>query len=73
MEYMSPLEEQLVNELRSVMKPLNDKYKDFIHLNIMTLVPVPTEDMCNECKSNEYEPICERVVVGVHELDEEIK
>ena len=70
MAEITPLEEQLVNELRSLLRPLNDKYKDFIHLNIMTLVPVPAEDMCNECKNNEFEPLCERVVVGVHEVGE---
>lgn len=67
MNDMSMLEEQLVNELRDLLRQLNEKYKDFFHCNILTIVPIPTDEMCNDCRDCEFKPECKRVVIGVHE------
>lgn len=64
---MTQLEEQLVNELRALLRQINEKYKDFFHCNILTLVPIPTDDMCEGCRNSETNQECKRVVVGVHE------
>lgn len=67
MSDMSMLEEQLVNELRTLLRQVNEKYKDFFHCNILTMVPLPEADMCLNCKDSEFKPECKRVVVGVHQ------
>lgn len=58
------LQQQFVNETLDVMKKLNDKYKEFFHFQILTIVPIDTEH-CNECKENGAQ--CKRLVLGVHE------
>lgn len=63
---LTPLEEQLVNELKALLRQLNDKYKDFIHLNVLTTVALPDEQMCNGCKTSEFKPFCKRAVIGIH-------
>jgi len=61
------LEQQLVNELREVLKPINEKYKDFFHIQLITLCDM--KDMkCEECQNSETGQQCKRCVIGFQEL-----
>ena len=61
------LEQQLVNELRSVLQPINETYKDFFHINFITLCDM--KDMaCNECLQSEIGQQCKRCVIGYEEI-----
>jgi DNA primase len=55
------LEEQLANELRAVIKPINEKYKDFYHITLITLVDMK-EMSCNKCTDGEIKCQCRRAV-----------
>ena len=57
------LEQQLINELRSVLKPINETYKDFFHIKLITLCDM--KDMpCTECDVSETGQQCKRCVIG---------
>lgn len=61
------LEQQLVNHLRDVIKPLNERYKDFYHISTITLCDMG--DMsCSGCKENELGQQCKRCVIGWEEI-----
>lgn len=61
------LEEQLVNELRHLLGPINEKYKDFFHIELITLCDM--KDMtCNKCKQSETGQKCKRCVIGFEEI-----
>ncbi len=61
------LQQQLVNELRSVLKPINEKYKDFFHIKLITLCDM--KDMaCVECMESEVGQQCMRCVIGFKEV-----
>jgi hypothetical protein len=62
-----PLEQQLVNELRSIFKSLNERYGEFFHVNLITLIDLK-EDPCAPCKINNVQ--CKRCVIGVEEHKE---
>lgn len=62
------LEQQIVNEIRALLKPLNEKYKDFFHLNLMTLCDL--KDMkCTECENSLTDQKCMRCVFIFEELN----
>jgi hypothetical protein len=60
------LEQQLINELRSVLKPINDTYKDFFHIQLITLCDMK-EKSCNQCMESETQQRCKRCVIGFEE------
>jgi hypothetical protein len=61
------LEQQLVNELRALLQPINEKYKDFFHIQLVTLCDM--KDMsCSECQNSETKQQCKRCVIGFEEL-----
>jgi len=60
------LEQQLINELRSLIKPINEKYKEFFHIQLITLCDM--KDMaCTGCKSSDDQK-CRRCVIGFEEF-----
>jgi len=61
------LEQQLVNQLRAMLQPINEQYKDFYHINLITLCDMK-EMSCDGCKSNEFGQQCRRCVVGYEEI-----
>ena len=61
------LEQQFINETLDLMKKMNDKYKDFFHYQVLTIVPMEN-DKCAECIENGAQ--CKRLVVGMHEIEE---
>jgi len=61
------LEQQLINELRSVLQGINEKYKDFFHIQLITLCSM--KDMsCSDCVNSEVGQQCKRCVVGWEEI-----
>jgi len=63
------LELQLVNELRSMLQSVNEKYKDFFHIELLTLCDM--KDMkCKDCTESETGQQCKRCVIGVTEVCE---
>ena len=60
------LEQQLVNELRAILQPLNEKYKDFYHINLITLCDLG-EMACVNCTTSAFGQQCKRCVIGVEE------
>ena len=61
------LEMQLINELRAVLQPINEKYKDFFHIELITLCDM--KDMkCNECIDSITAQQCKRCVIGFQEV-----
>ena len=60
------LEAQLVNELRAALKPINETYKDFFHIQLITLCNMK-EDSCNACQNSETKQQCVRCVIGYEE------
>ncbi len=64
------LEQQLINELRALLKPLNEKYKDFFHLQLITLCDM--KDMkCPGCMESEFGQQCKRCVIGFEEFNKQ--
>jgi NifB/MoaA-like Fe-S oxidoreductase len=61
------LEQQLVNELRHLLTGINEKYKGFFHINLLTLVDMK-EGTCENCTNEQQQ--CLRCVVGVKEQNE---
>ena len=60
------LEQQLINELRSVLQPINEKYKDFFHIQLITLCDMK-DQACTECVESETKQQCKRCVIGFEE------
>jgi hypothetical protein len=60
------LEQQLVNELRFLFESINEKYKEFFHINLITLCDMK-EMQCNECAQSETGQQCKRCVISVEE------
>lgn len=63
------LEQQLINELRHTLQALNEKYKDFFHLSLITLCDMG-EMRCPQCMENEFNQQCKRCVIGFKENTE---
>lgn len=64
------LEQQLINELRAIIQPINEKYKDFYHIQLLTLCDM--KDMrCDGCARSEFGQQCRRCVIGVSEVKKE--
>lgn len=64
------LEQQLVNELRAKLQEINEKYKDFYHIQLITLCDM--KDMkCSECQDSETGQQCRRCVIGFQEKGNE--
>lgn len=61
------LEQQLVNELRAVLQPINEKYKDFFHIQLITLCDMK-EKSCVPCLESEFGQQCKRCVIGYEEI-----
>lgn len=55
------LMEQMVNELRALLKQMNDKYSEFYHFNLLTIVNLK-EESCAVCVEKDKQ--CLRGVVG---------
>lgn len=66
------LEMQLINELRALLQPLNEKYKDFFHIELITLCDMK-EMKCPACMESECGQQCKRCVIGFEEFDSETK
>ena len=62
------LEEQLINNCRAVLQELNEKYKGFYHLKVITIVPLEQDNNCEKCV--EEQVLDMRVVVGLNECKE---
>ena len=60
------LQQQLVNELRSVLKPINETYKDFFHIKLITLCDMKDQS-CTECMESQFGQKCMRCVIGFEE------
>lgn len=61
------LEQQLINELRADIQSINEKYKDFFHIQLITLCDM--KDMkCSECKDSTTGQECRRCVIGFEEF-----
>lgn len=60
------LEQQLVNELRHMLKNINEKYKDFFHIQLLTLCDMK-DQRCSECVASEVGQQCKRCVIGIEE------
>jgi hypothetical protein len=66
------LEQPLINELRALLQPLNEKYKDFFHLQLITLCDM--KDMkCPQCMESELDQQCKRCVIGFEEFAKDDK
>jgi len=63
------LEQQLVNELRDFLQTINDKYKDFFHVQLITLCDMK-EMKCPQCMESEFGQQCKRCVIGFEEFNE---
>jgi len=64
------LELQLINELRAMLQQTNEKYKDFFHIQLITLCDM--KDMtCSECIDSEFGQQCKRCVIGFEELSKQ--
>jgi hypothetical protein len=60
------LEMQLVNELKAMLQPINEKYKDFFHIQLLTLCDMK-EQSCAGCVESEFGQKCKRCVFGFEE------
>jgi hypothetical protein len=61
------LEQQLINELRAVLQPINEKYGDFFHIQLITLCDM--KDMkCTACTESPCGQQCKRCVIGYEEI-----
>jgi hypothetical protein len=63
------LQQQLLNELGASLKSINVKYKDFFHIEILTLCDM--EEKCGDCIRSETGQQCKRCVIGVTEKKNE--
>jgi Laminin EGF domain len=64
------LEQQLVNELRAAIQPINETYKDFFHVNLITLCDM--KDMkCSTCTDSTTGQECKRCVIGYEEISKQ--
>jgi len=61
------LEQQLVNELRALLQSVNEKYKDFYHIHLITLCDMK-DQKCSECVNSETGQQCKRCVIGFEEF-----
>ncbi len=62
------LEQQLINELRVLLQTINEKYKEFFHIKLITLCDM--KDMaCSECMESETDQQCKRCVIGFEECN----
>ena len=61
------LEMQLVNELRAVLQPINETYKDFFHIELITLCDMKDKS-CYVCVTSETQQKCKRCVIGYEEI-----
>lgn len=61
------LEQQLVNELRAAIKSINETYKDFFHIQMITLCDMK-EMTCDACTSSETQQQCKRCVIGFKDI-----
>jgi hypothetical protein len=61
------LEHQLVNELRAVIQPLNEKYKDFFHLVVITLCDMKDKS-CSACTDSLTGQKCMRCIITFEEF-----
>ena len=61
------LEQQLINELRAVLKPINETYKGFFHIQLITLCDMK-ELACKDCFESPCGQQCKRCVVGYEEI-----
>jgi hypothetical protein len=66
--------DQAVAEIRAYLKGMNEKYKDFLHFNLLTVVDMK-QDTCQRCLDAIPKPKCLRAVVGfdkqeVREVDD---
>lgn len=57
------LTEQMVNELRHLLLQLNEKYKEFYHYNLLTVVQL-NDQTCQLCIEGNKK--CLRAAVGYH-------
>jgi hypothetical protein len=64
------LEQQLVNELRFMLQSVNEKYKDFFHIELLTLCNM-NEMKCGDCIESTTGQQCKRCVIGVTEVNNE--
>jgi phosphoribosylaminoimidazole-succinocarboxamide synthase len=64
------LEQQLINELRAMLIPINETYKDFFHVQMITLCDMK-ELKCSECKDSETGQQCKRCVIGFEAFDKQ--
>jgi hypothetical protein len=64
------LEQQLVNELRFMLQSINEKYKEFFHIELLTLCDMK-EMKCIDCIKSETGQQCKRCVIGIKEVDKE--
>ena len=64
------LEQQLVNELCAFLQTINEKYKDFFHIELLTLCDM--KDMkCSACVASETGQQCKRCAIGFTEVEKE--
>ena len=66
------LEQQLVNELRAVLQPINEKYKDFFHIQLITLCDMK-DKRCDGCARSELGQQCKRCIIGFEEIKDTSK
>lgn len=64
------LEQQLVNELRALLQSLNTTYKDFFHIELITLCDMK-EMKCSACVESETGQQCKRCVIGYKEVEKQ--
>ena len=64
------LEQQLINELRALLQPVNEKYKGFFHIQLITLCDMK-ELQCAACDESDSGQQCKRCVVGVEKLNKQ--
>jgi len=62
------LQQQLLNELGITLKSINEKYKGFFHIQLLTLCDMK-EMKCSECIESETGQQCRRCVIGVTEVE----
>jgi hypothetical protein len=61
------LEQQLINEVRAMLQNINQTYKDFFHIQLLTICDM--KDMaCDGCVNSETGQQCKRCVIGFEEL-----
>lgn len=61
-----PLIQQMVNELRALIIPINEKYKEVFHVNLITMIDMK-EASCEKCVEGDVIKCCLRALVGYSE------